>query len=605
MADDQTIRNAPSRPKPIQLALTGYDVEQQFNFDQGEASIGRGVDCDVKLVPPSPEVQRLISRRHAQLLLEDDAWVLENVSVNGTALNDTMLMEEGQKQALEDGDVIGIEEYKLLVSLADASDRTAQPDLTVRQAPAEEEPDVTVRQPAAPEAPDATIRQAAADEEVPEATMRVASAPPESSRAREKLTELKRFLHSKLIRQMDLWSRDVKAMDEGELRNDAAKSLAQILEAEKSRIPVGLDRRTLTKEVLDEAIGLGPLEELLADPEVTEIMVVGHEDIFVERGGQLVLSDKHFSSDGSARAVIERIVSPIGRRIDESQPLVDARLEDGSRVNAVIPPLSLKGPCITIRKFSKDPLGIDDLIGFGTLNERMATFLERCVVGRKNIVISGGTGSGKTTLLNVLSSFIPEGERIVTIEDAAELQLLQRHVVTLQSRPPNIEGKGEITIRDLVKNALRMRPDRVVVGECRGAEALDMLQAMNTGHDGSLTTGHANSPTDMVRRLEVMTLMAGEDLPVRAIREQMSSAIDVMVQQIRFPDGARKITHVSEVVGYDSEEDEMVIEDIFTFRRLGHDERGRTTGEWLATGYVPSFMPELIEMGVVEGDDFL
>ena len=607
MPDDQTIRNAPSRPKPIRLSLTGCGVEQQFSFNQGEVGIGRGADCDVKLVPPSPEVQRLISRHHARLLLEGDAWVLENISVNGTALSDAMLTEEGQKQEVADGDVIGIEEYKLLVSLADGGDRTARPDPTAGQTQAEEEPDVTVRQPAATEEPDVTIRQTAPepDEEEPEVTMRVSSAPQKSPQAREKLTELKRFLHTKLIRQMDLWSRDIKAMDEGQLRNDAAKSLAQILEAEKSRIPVGMDRRTLTKEVLDEAIGLGPLEELLADPEVTEIMVVGHEDIFVESGGQLVLSDKHFSSDGSVRAVIERIVSPIGRRIDESQPLVDARLHDGSRVNAVIPPLSLKGPCITIRKFSKDPLGIDDLIGFGTLNERMAKFMERCVVGRKNIVISGGTGSGKTTLLNVLSSFIPEGERIVTIEDAAELQLRQRHLVTLQSRPPNIEGKGEITIRDLVKNALRMRPDRIVIGECRGSEALDMLQAMNTGHDGSLTTGHANSPEDMVRRLEVMTLMAGEDLPVRAIREQMSSAIDVIVQQIRFPDGARKITHISEVAEYDSEEDEMIIEDIFTFRRLGHDEKGRTTGEWLATGYIPSFMAELIEMGVVEGGDFL
>ena len=583
MDDALTIRERPEPkgPLPLQLALTGYGVDEQFTFDQNTVSIGRGADCDVRLTPPSAEAQRLISRQHARLVLEGETWHLEDLSVNGTVVNETTV-QEGQKQEVGDGALISIEEYKLRVRLE--SEAGAKED-EVEQKEGEEgeeegkaEPDLTIR-----------VR-------VPQH---------ESDAAKEILTDLKRLLHTRLIREMDLWSRDIKDTDEAELRDDASKRLDEILQSEIARVPAWVDRRTLAKDVLDEALGLGPLEELLADAQVSEIMVVGHQNIFVERGGKLTLSDKRFSSDDSVRAIIERIVSPMGRRIDESQPLVDARLNDGSRVNAVIPPLSLKGPCITIRKFSKDPLTIEDLIGFGTLNERMARFLERCVLGRKNIIISGGTGSGKTTLLNVLSSFIPPDERIVTIEDAAELQLRQRHVVTLQSRPPNIEGKGEIKIRDLVKNALRMRPDRIVVGECRGSEALDMLQAMNTGHDGSLTTGHANSPGDMLRRLEVMTLMAGEDLPVRAIREQVSSAIDIIVQQIRFPDGARKITHITEIAGYDSEEDEMVIEDIFEYRRTGHDERGKATGEWLATGYVPSFIQDLVETGIIKDQEFL
>ena len=308
--------------------------------------------------------------------------------------------------------------------------------------------------------------------------------------------------------------------------------------------------------MLDEVVGLGPLEDLLADPSVTEIMVNRFDQIYIERSGKLTLSEVTFyRRAGACIGAIERIVAPLGRRIDESSPMVDARLKDGSRVNAIIPPLALKGSSITIRKFSKSKLMDEDLIRFGSITRPMMDFLHQAVLQAANIVISGGTGSGKTTLLNVLSNFIPEDERIVTVEDAAELQLNQPHVVSLETRPPNIEGKGAVTIRDLVKNCLRMRPDRIVVGECRGGEALDMLQAMNTGHDGSLTTTHANTPRDCIARLEMLALMSGLDLPVRAIREQIASAVHIIVQQSRLPDGSRKVTHITEVTGMEGEID--------------------------------------------------
>ena len=318
-------------------------------------------------------------------------------------------------------------------------------------------------------------------------------------------------------------------------------------------------------------------------------------------GGKLEKTDVVFRDEKHVLHIIDKIVSPLGRRIDESMPMVDARLPDGSRVNAIIPPLSLVGPVITIRKFSKDPLTIHDLIRFGTLTPQMATFLEACVKGRLNIIISGGTGSGKTSTLNVLSSFIPETERIVTIEDAAELQLRQEHVITLESRPPNIEGKGAITIRDLVRNALRMRPERIIVGEVRSGEALDMLQAMNTGHDGSLTTGHANSPRDILSRLETMVMMAGMELPVRAIREQMASAFDLIVQQNRFKDGSRKITHLTEVVGMEG--DVITLQDIFVYKTEGLDKYNRVRGTFKATGIKPRFMEKLAAAGIGVPDD--
>jgi pilus assembly protein CpaF len=334
----------------------------------------------------------------------------------------------------------------------------------------------------------------------------------------------------------------------------------------------------------------------LADEGISEIMVNSPTQVYVEREGKLERVEKAFSSPQAVLGVIERIVAPLGRHIDESSPLVDARLADGSRVNAIIPPLALKGPCITIRKFKRDLLTSDNLIDFGTLTPQMAEFLDTCVKVRRNIVISGGTGSGKTTLLNILSSYIPERERIVTIEDAAELQLPQDHVVSLEARPANIEGKGQITIRDLVRNSLRMRPYRIVVGECRGGEALDMLQAMNTGHDGSLTTLHANTPRDALSRLETMVLMSGMDLPIRAIREQIANAVNLIIQQTRFADGTRKVTAISEVSGMEMEV--ITMQDIFTFKQEGFDADGKVEGRFIATGFVPKFYDDLQRRGI-------
>jgi pilus assembly protein CpaF len=352
------------------------------------------------------------------------------------------------------------------------------------------------------------------------------------------------------------------------------------------------ERVRMFESIAADILGYGPLEQLLNDPEISEIMVNGPRQIYIERRGKLTRSEVLFNNDEHVMRVIDRIVAPLGRRIDESSPMVDARLPDGSRVNAVIRPLSLIGPVISIRKFKKEGITVEDMIRFGTLTREMAEFLSACVRARLNIVVSGGTGSGKTTTLNALSSFIPEDERIVTVENAAELQLRQEHVVTLESRPPNVEGRGEITIRDLVINCLRMRPDRIVVGECRGGEALEMLQAMNTGHDGSMTTLHANTPRDAISRTETMVLMAGMDLPVRAIREQIASAINLIVQQARLKDGSRKIVAITEVQGMEG--DVVVLQDVFAFEQTGLDERGKIVGQLRPTGIRPKFV-ELFE----------
>lgn len=356
------------------------------------------------------------------------------------------------------------------------------------------------------------------------------------------------------------------------------------------------DQHRLVGEAISEITGYGPITPLLADPSINEIMVNGYDRVYVERNGKIELTDISFRDNNHVLHIIERIVAPLGKRIDESSPMVDARLPDGSRVNATVHPVSLNGPTLTIRKFSTTPFTMSDLIRFGTLSTNMATFLKACVRGRLNIIVAGGTASGKTTTLNVLSSFIPNNERIITIEDAAELHLQQEHVIRLESRPPNIEGKGQITIRDLVINSLRMRPDRIVVGEVRGGEALDMLQAMNTGHEGSLTTGHANSPRDLLSRLETMVLMAGIDLPVRAIREQVVSAIDLIVYQTRYKDGSRKITSITEVVGMEG--DVITLQDLFVFRQQGVNEDGRIMGSFLFTGVLPRFLPKLEAIGI-------
>jgi pilus assembly protein CpaF len=407
--------------------------------------------------------------------------------------------------------------------------------------------------------------------------------------------ELKRRLHRRLIDEMDP---DLLQMgEEGEegLEEMVRQLCDQFLE-EEGGILSRAEHRRIVEEMVDEITGLGPIDPLLQDPEVTEIMVNHPQQVYVERKGKLEKTTITFQDNDHIMRIIERIVTPLGRRIDESMPMVDARLPDGSRVNAVIPPLALRGPCLTIRKFSRDPYQVEDLIRFGTLTPQMARFLEACVRGRLNIMVSGGTGSGKTTTLNVLSSFIPAGERIVTIEDAAELQLHQEHVVTLETRPPNIEGKGEISMRDLVRNALRMRPDRIVVGEVRSGEALDMLQAMNTGHDGSLTTAHANSPRDLLARLETMVLMAGMDLSLRAIREQVASAVDLIVHQSRLPGGSRKITHITEVLGLEG--DVITLQDLFLFRQQGVDSRGGVQGEFASTGIRPRFLEKLKAAGI-------
>lgn len=408
---------------------------------------------------------------------------------------------------------------------------------------------------------------------------------------RDAFKDLKERIQDKLIAELDP-AMDVSRTDE--VRQTIQDLFDQIL-TQENIILARTERERLFEGIVAEILGFGPLETLLADEHVSEIMVNGPEKVFVERKGKITKTNIIFENNEHVMKVIDRIVSPLGRRVDESSPYVDARLPDGSRVNAIIPPLALNGPTLTIRKFEKDPLTIDDLIRFGSLSPEVAEFLKACVMGRLNMVVSGGTGSGKTTLLNVLSSFIPNDERIVTVENAAELQLRQEHVVTLESRPANIEGKGEVTIRDLVINTLRMRPDRVVVGECRGGETLDMLQAMNTGHDGSLTTAHANSPRDMLSRLETMCLMAGMDLPVRAIREQVASAIDLIVQQARMRDGSRKVVNVTEVQGMEG--DVIVMSDIFSFEQQGI-ENGKIIGRLKPTGIRPKFYERIEAAGI-------
>ncbi len=407
---------------------------------------------------------------------------------------------------------------------------------------------------------------------------------------------VKRQIHTELVKRMELKRLTASRINEADLRARVQKTIGDIVHEVRTRLPAGIDADLLTKEIYDEAVGLGPLEDLLADATVTEIMVNGPEQVYIEREGRIELTNRSFLDPESVHAIIERIVAPIGRRIDESQPYVDARLPDGSRVNAIIPPLSLTGPCLTIRKFSAEPFRVDDLIRLGSMNESIAAFLRAAVRLRKNIIVSGGTGSGKTTMLNVVSSYIPDGERILTIEDAAELRLSQQHVIRLEARPPNIEGRGAITIRDLVRNALRMRPDRIVVGECRGGEALDMLQAMNTGHEGSLTTVHANSPRDVISRLETMVLMSGLELPVRAIREQIGAAIHLILHTSRYSDGSRKVARVTEVVGLEG--DQITMQDIFVFQQTGVDARGRVAGAFKPTGSVPTFVEDLAARGL-------
>lgn len=422
----------------------------------------------------------------------------------------------------------------------------------------------------------------------------------------DKIDELKLRVHKRILQELDLMRLDRVAEDTARsqsLRQRTREAINNALTEEAGAlISSRQERELLIKEIVDEALGLGPLEDLIADPEITDIMVNNKNQIFVEKHGKLELSTKRFVSNEQVRQIIERIIAPLGRRIDESVPMVDARLADGSRVNAIIHPLSLTGPTLTIRKFGTERLKISDLEKLSSLDNAMVDFLKACVLARRNIIVSGGTGSGKTTVLNVLSEFIPDGQRILTIEDAAELKLHHQHWVRLESRLPNIEGKGVITARDLFRNSLRMRPDRIIIGECRGPETLDMLQAMNTGHDGSMTTLHANSTHDVLARLDSLILMSGIEIPVRAIREMIAAAIDMIVHTARLPDGSRKIMQITEISGM-TDDLHVGLKDIFVFRQTGIDEQGRIKGDFVPTGTLPTFFEEFQKRGISISQD--
>lgn len=533
-------------------------------LENGAYLIGSGPECHIRINRPE------VSSRHAQMIVHDNRMtVMDLGSRNGTFSGEGVSFYPNEPYDVPVGTVIRVGRAELLVRAV--AERKPAPPSAGREAAAE-----------------AKLSLPGEGEKEPIPLLKVTGVP---ERYRAAIREIKRQAHRELLTRLNLKKLAVSGVSQEELTRQAGAMIREILSQLTVPLPPELPLAVLEKELIQEAIGLGPLEYLLERDDITEIMVNGPDQVYVERGGVLYRTDTAFADNNQVLAAIERIVSPLGRRIDESSPMVDARLPDGSRVNAIIPPLSLTGPTVTIRKFSKKPFTADDLIRFGSVSPDIIRFLAVCVAVRKNILISGGTGSGKTTLLNVLSSFLPNRERIVTIEDAAELQLHQEHLVRLESRPPNVEGKGAVTIRDLVRNALRMRPDRIVVGECRGGEALDMLQAMNTGHDGSLTTIHANSPRDALSRLETLVLMAGFDLPLRAIREQIASAIHIVVQISRERDGSRKIVNVSEITKMEG--DVITMQDLFVFRQTGYDAENRMIGVFEPTGGVPTFLEEI------------
>ena len=534
-------------------------VRETRDLAEGTYLIGRGASCRIRFNAPE------VSERHALLTVRGGNAILEDLhSANGTYVNGEPVE---LPVSLDSGMVVQIGNCMMRLSDGEGAD--------------EEKPAPQTQEDAEPREDEPAEREEAADD-----PLRVVR------------RSVQTQIQHELLNRMDMKKLTVQGVDRDGLEESARDNIHAIVEevVSKGRMPAGIDPVRLEEDVFNEAMRLGPLEELLADDSVTEIMVNGPEKVYVERRGRLELSDCQFSDDESVQAVIERIIAPLGRRCDESQPYVDARLADGSRVNAIIAPLALSGPTITIRKFAKKALTADDFIRFGTWTQDAADFMKLCVVLRKNVIVAGGTGSGKTTLLNLLSGFIPRNERIVTVEDAAELRLQQPHVVRLEARPPNIEGKGAVPIRDLVKNCLRMRPDRIIVGECRGGEALDMLQAMNTGHDGSLTTVHANSPRDVISRLETMVLMSGMDLPSRAIREQIASAVDIIIHESRMSDGTRKVTAITEVTGLEG--NQIVMQDIFAFEQTGVDSHGRIVGAMKATGAIPTWIDQVKSRGI-------
>ncbi len=548
----------------IQVKFPNGEVKQCRSKD---TSVVIGKDAGCKLALSGWR----ISKRHAELFVSNErVFVRDLGSSSGTFVNNEKVSTAGPLQA---ADVISVAGHEIRVQWRREAELAADVPATVVAA--------AVTRPCAMPAQALTSSSLAG---LVKTTSTI-----------DELFKFRKILQEQLVGAFGVRRTDVHRMADAELRELTEKIIADLIERLPD-FPPHLDRQLLLSSVRDEAIGLGLLEPLLADATVTEIMVNASNEIFVERLGRLEQVPMAFTSDQTVLGIIERIVAPIGRRIDESSPMVDARLKDGSRVNAIIPPLTLKGPSLTIRKFSKRKLAAADLLQYGSASQEMIDFLRVCVEQHKNMIVSGGTGSGKTTLLNILSNFIPTSERVVTIEDAAELQLGHPNLVSMESRAPNIEGKGQVAIRDLVKNALRMRPDRIVVGECRGGEALDMLQAMNTGHDGSLTTAHANTPRDMLSRLEVMVLMSGMDLPVTAIREQVASAVHLIVQQTRLSCGARKITSITEVTGIES--GKIQLQEIFEYVQEGFTQEGKTFGYFTGRGTVPEFYENLARQGV-------
>ncbi len=525
----------------VSIAQDDGFAEQLVFSDDEVVVVGRGRECGVRIEDPAA------SRRHLTIARMGDLLKLTDFSTNGTLMGERLLRGEGA------------------IAPFDVPLRIGATVITARAA---DDLELT------PEADDAEPKTVEVDPEV------------------------RREAHRRLLDSLNLASNGQSELNAQVLRPKVLSALRNIVRSMPSRLPANVDLDRLVGELANEALGLGPLEELLADPSVSEIMVLDPSTIYVEREGRCALSPLKFTDDDRVRAAIERIVTPLGRRIDESSPMVDARLKDGSRVNAIIRPLALRGSCLTIRKFPKHTLQLDELIQMGSLSGGMGRFLSLAVRARKNVIVSGGTGSGKTTLLNLLSASIPEHERIVTIEDSAELRLQQPHVVSLETRPPNLEGTGACTIRDLVRNALRMRPDRIVVGECRSGEALDMLQAMNTGHEGSMTTLHANSPSESLARLETLCLMAGVDLPVRAIREQIAQTLHLIVQQQRLPDGSRKIVEIAELDGLDRA-GRIRLRPLFKFRPGETAPNGKIVGRFGTTGYLPSFTGELVRRGFI------
>ena len=556
-----------------------------------EAILGKGAHSEVKL-----DSWR-VSKEHARLyrtpagVLVQDLGSYAGLFVNGQRV-------ESQHGPLAACDVIGIGPYKVRVLNGEAAPQPVQ-----AAAPQS-------RSVSAPERNRMATEQLQASRQIAEQAAKAAQAEGGAApfavvlgidpRRKDLEFEWRKRIHAKLLDTMDLRRHDVSSMSDAQLRTESSRVIGEILREMESDLPRELDRDVLSRQVLDEAVGLGPLEELLADESVSEIMVNRYDEIYIERAGRLQRHPMTFTGDRAVLGVIERIVAPLGRRIDESSPMVDARLKDGSRVNAIIAPLALKGPALTIRKFATRRLTAQDLVQFDAISPDMAQFLQICVESRKNIIVSGGTGSGKTTLLNILSNFIPAGERIITVEDAAELKLHHEHLISLESRPPNVEGKGGVLIRDLVKNTLRMRPDRIVVGECRGAEALDMLQAMNTGHEGSLATIHSNTPRDALSRLENMVGMAGVNLTPRATRQQICSAVTVVMQVSRLTDGTRKLVSLQEVTGMEGEV--IAMHEIFRFEQTGVDAAGSVQGRFYATGVRPRFADRLRMFGAAVPD---